>query len=100
MRNKNSAILKRINISSLFYPGVVLTSRIQLCHVLMKPVAVASKVGVVVQCINHSPITQEPGVRFQVETMQSHKTAKQTADKGCTIVHIKWRLQVDIPEAQ
>ena len=29
--------------------------------------------GVVVQCINHSPITQEPGVRFQVETMQRHK---------------------------
>ena len=30
-------------------------------------------VGVVVQCINHSPVTQEPGVRFQVETMQRHK---------------------------
>ena len=29
--------------------------------------------GVVVQCINHSPITQEPSVHFQVETMQSHK---------------------------
>ena len=29
--------------------------------------------GVVVQRINYSPITQEPGVRFQVETMQRHK---------------------------
>ena len=29
--------------------------------------------GVVVQCINHSPITQEPRVRFQVEAMQRHK---------------------------
>ena len=39
-RNEKSAILKRINISLLFYPGVVvLTSDILLCHVLMKPVA-------------------------------------------------------------
>ena len=30
-------------------------------------------VGVVVQCINHSPVMQEPGVRFQVETMQRQK---------------------------
>ena len=30
-------------------------------------------VGVVVQCINHLLITQEPRIRFQVETMQHHK---------------------------
>ena len=26
--------------------------------------------------------------------------AKQTTNRGRTIVHLKWRLQVDIPEAQ
>ena len=36
-----------------------------------------SGVGVVVQCINHSPITQEPRVRFQVATMQHHKQLKK-----------------------
>ena len=30
-------------------------------------------VGVVVQCINYSPTTQEPHVRFQVETIWCHK---------------------------
>ena len=57
-------------------------------------------VGVVVQCINHSPVTQEARRSFPGGDNATPQTAKQTADKGCTIVHLKWCLQVDIPEAQ
>ena len=43
---------------------------------------VYSGVGVVVQYINHSPITQEPGVRFQVETMQRYKRLNKQPRKA------------------
>ena len=39
-------------------------------------------VGVVVQCINHSPITQEPSVRFHVEAMQHHKQQNKQSIKA------------------
>ena len=56
-------------------------------------------VRVVVQCINHSPIRQESGVRFYVETMQHHKRlnkwsikaalmrASRVAPPSCWILH-------------
>ena len=50
----------------------------------------------------HKPFAYHAGARrsFPGGDNAKPQTAKQTADKGCTIVHIKWRLQVDIPEAQ
>ena len=58
-------------------------------------------VGVVVQCINHA-FAYHAGARrsFPGGDNATPQTAKQTANGGCTIVHLKWCLQVDIPEAQ
>ena len=42
-------------------------------------------VGVVVQCINHSPITQEPHVHFQVETIQYHKRLNKQPIKAALL---------------
>ena len=50
----------------------------------------------------HKPFAYHAGARrsFPGGDNATPQTAKQTANKGCTIVHLKWRLQVDIPEAQ
>ena len=50
----------------------------------------------------HKPFACHSGARrsFPGGDNATPQTAKQTADKGCTIVHLKWCLQVDIPEAQ
>ena len=50
----------------------------------------------------HKPFAYHAGARrsFPGGDNAKPQTAKQLADKGCTIVHIKWCLQVDIPEAQ
>ena len=44
--------------------------------------------GVVVQCINYSPITQEPSIRFHVEAMQRHKWLSKQSIKA-TLMCIK-----------
>ena len=50
----------------------------------------------------HKPFAYHAGARrsFPGGDNATPQTAKQTANRGCTIVHLKWRLQVDIPEAQ
>ena len=48
-----------------------------------------SAVGVVIQCINHSPISQEPRLLFPGGDNVAPQTAEQTANKGCTDVCIK-----------
>ena len=50
----------------------------------------------------HKPFVYHAGAQrsFPGGDNAMPQTAKQTANKGCTIVHLKWRLQVDIPEAQ
>ena len=49
----------------------------------------------------HKPFAYHAGARhsFPGGDNAMPQTEKQTANKGCTIVHLKWRLQVDIPEA-
>ena len=50
----------------------------------------------------HKPFAYHAGARrsFPGGDNATPQMAKQTTNKGCTIVHLKWRLQVDIPEAQ
>ena len=50
----------------------------------------------------HKPFAYHAGARrsFPGGDNATPQTAKQRADKGCTIVYLKWRLQIDIPEAQ
>ena len=50
----------------------------------------------------HKPFACHAGARcsFPGGDNATPQTAKQTANRGCTIVHLKWRLRVDIPEAQ
>ena len=50
----------------------------------------------------HKPFAYHAGDRrsFPGGDNATPQTTKQTANKGCTIVHLKWCLQVDIPEAQ
>ena len=50
----------------------------------------------------HKPFAYHTGARrlFPGGDNATPQTAQQTANKGCTIVHLMWRLQVDIPEAQ
>ena len=50
----------------------------------------------------HKPFAYHAGARHSFPGGDNAKPqmAKQTDNKGCTIVHLKWRLQWDIPEAQ
>ena len=50
----------------------------------------------------HKPFAYQAGARrlFPGGDNATPLTAKQAANKGCTIVHLNWRLQVNIPEAQ
>ena len=67
------AILKRINISSLFYPGVVILSDILLCHVLMKPVAGKISVCVFLFSLGNITVPAVFAVRNIVLPRTQHK---------------------------
>ena len=49
----------------------------------------------------HKPFASHAGAQrsFPGGDNATPQTAKQTANKSCTTVHLKWRLQVDISEA-
>ena len=59
----------------------------------LSPYCLHKYTGVVVQCIDFSPITQEPGVQFRLKTNAASQTAERKDNRGCTNVQREWRFQ-------